>query len=359
MAITITHGPDMDSLAVAGYYAGAGQDLRWREEMAFRERSQMRQMQLDFMRQQMQQQFMLDRMTFGAQIDQQQQGQRFAQQAILQQDDNNLRRELADLEVQDRIERMQMENKNRLMLQRLAGQSAAEADENEFMYRLADDKMSTINDMLSSGYEFAPEDQQRYVAAVQEIERVMNDESLRPHQKAQAAMKAAQLLPTPTRKLPTPDDLYNQAVTEKRITLPDGRVVTERWAMDRNGTMHLETTYDPADATNESKSQDAYLKAYKDAAGMLQKKTAGGAVENASHEAIDALARKMLQAAEQWSGGGERTSPPPTAAAPRGQQAPRSQSPPAVQYDAVYDPKTGKLKLVEPSQMESLGLGAM
>lgn len=216
MPIVVSHQPDLNLLARAGYVAGAGQYQQWVEEMSQRERMQERSLQANLWSQQMSQDASMQRMMYGAAYDQ-------ARAAQIQAGEQDFRREMADLDAQNRMDLMQAEHKNRRDQMLTEMESAGNADIVKFLTSQADDRIKRIDQALMDGYEFDGDGLAQYQAAQQQIAKIIQDPTVPGITRAQAIYEKSSAIPIPKLKRPN----FQQEVESRTatITTPDGRKI--------------------------------------------------------------------------------------------------------------------------------------
>lgn len=217
MPIVVSHQPDLGLLARAGYIAGAGEYQRWQDEMAQRERMQMRALQSNLYSQQMAQGNAFDRMAFGASIDQQRDAQ-------LQASEQNFRRQMAELDAANRMDELQLSAQLRRDQQLTEMESAGNADIVKFLTSTADRRLKSIDDALMDGYEFEGDGMQQYQAMLQQVAKIQQDPTVPGLTRAQAIFEKVNGAPIPKLKRPS----FEQQVQEQTatVTTPDGRQIT-------------------------------------------------------------------------------------------------------------------------------------
>lgn len=216
MPIVVSHQPDLSLLARAGYIAGAGQYQQWQEEMAQRERMQERALQANLYSQQMAQYNAMERMSYGAALDQQAAIQR-------QTAEQDYRRQLAEWQSQDRMDQLQMEYKLRRDAMLSESENAGNADIVKFLTSQADNKLAAIDQAMLDGYEFEGDGLQQYQAIQQKIAKIQQDPTVPGLTRAQAIYEVASGAPIPKLKRPS----FQEEVQSRTAVLPtpDGRQI--------------------------------------------------------------------------------------------------------------------------------------
>lgn len=216
MPIVVSHQPDASLLAQAGYQVGAGEQIRWQQEMAMRERMQMRQIQASLLQQDIREAGVMQRMLAGSMLDSH-------RQAVYQQQQNDFRRKMADIEAQQRADAMQYEWDRRREMEVMSSTAAENQDYVKFLMGQADNTMSNIRDMLMSGYQWEqPEEgNAKWSSLLNDVEAIMGDQTLSGMAKAQALYKKVNSADLPKLKMPSVQDELEQ----RTATLPDGTVV--------------------------------------------------------------------------------------------------------------------------------------
>ena len=252
MAITVSHQPDMNMLYSAGYSAGAGQFRRFQMELAQRERMQARALETNLLSQEIANQNSLQRMVFANQLQGQQnamlQQAGFQNQLALQDANNQARKQLQQMRQADRQDELEFRQRHQLMRDSMQHSNALEADMNEFAFNFAFDRMDSIQQSLADGYVFASdEDQRKYAALNEEINRVLADDTMTPTAKSQAAMKLTQKLPIPKVKTPDIETVIEESVYTKNYDRGDGTVAQVVFGLDRDNKPRWLGEIDPPD----------------------------------------------------------------------------------------------------------------
>ncbi len=262
MPIVVTHSPSVQTLAKAGYYAGAGEAMRAQQQMASEQRMQERRIQADVIQRQMamEQQFQghqmdLNRMQVNNQF-QMQQAER----------EEQMRKRLMQLEHDNDLDRIKRTRDANREAEEQANENAATRDQAVFFRGAASQMRDQIQGLLDAGMSFTPEDEQAYKAKLKAMDAVMKDKTLKPWPRAQALYEISQELPLPTIKPPSPQEIVKESV----VWMPDPNDKTGQRkiavALDRNGAARLlhAPTPEKAEVDNSAKDmqnyQDLYLK---------------------------------------------------------------------------------------------------
>lgn len=310
MAITVSHQPDFGLLARAGYYSGAGADRRWQAEMAQRERMQERALASNFLSQQLANVNAIDRMGIANEMSQQRDMSNFAQRMDLQNQGLEYRKQLDELTRQDRMERMQFEAEQRQIEEILKNSNEAEADFNSFLLDSSKSYLKEISELRASGVDWANEsDRRKYEKTVDEIGRILSDETLTPNAKAQAAYQLAMAVPALTTKIPNTEEIINDSVVPKQYTLPDGSTGYALFGLDRDGRPRLlaDMTPKPESAKEDitdmpiekqvTSNYKAFLEFWKQAATELAPTSTDGNQAKPDPKAIRDRVNEMIRAA--------------------------------------------------------------
>jgi len=292
MPIVVTHQPSVQTLAKAGYYAGAGEAMQAQQRMATEARMQDRQIQADMIQRQMamEQQFQghqmdLERLRVNNQF-QMQQAER----------EEQMRKRLMQLEHDNELDRIKRTRDANREAEEQVNDNAANRDQAAFFRGAAGQMRDQIQGLLDAGMSFTPEDEQTYKAKLKAMDTIMKDKTLKPWPRAQALYEISQELPIPTVKPPSPQEIINDSV----VWMPDPNDKTGQRkiavALDRNGAarlLHAPTPEKP-EVDNSAKDmqdyQDLYLKVRESLSKKFNEKT--GEVEHV--QPTDAEVRKAI-----------------------------------------------------------------
>lgn len=235
MPITVTHSPDPELLSQAGYQIGAGAQLQWAEEMAQRERMQMRALESNLITQ--------ERAHAWNQEFRQQDRQARLQ---MNQEDNDTVLRRQELQNQSLMDRLDQQWKFRQQLDADKHASVLERDQGKFFLGVAEQRIDDINKLLNSGYTFAtPQEEAAYNNAMSQIGEMQKPrDDMTPAQQASATFQLARSLPVPRQpKIPLKQQFEEEVIT---VPMPDGS--EGRFSRDRNGAWReVSRTDSPAD----------------------------------------------------------------------------------------------------------------
>jgi hypothetical protein len=299
MPIVVTHQPSIQTLAKAGYYAGAGEAMQMQQRMAAEQQMQERRMQADMINRQMaagqavqQQKFELERMRFGKQLNMQQ-----------MQEDHALRVRLEDLNHRNQLEAIKIERDNRLAAEELANENAATRDQATFFRGAATQTKDRIQGMLDSGMAFTPEDEQLYKTKLKAMDAIIKDKTLKPWPRAQALFELSNELPLPTIRPPSAKEI----IDEQLQWVPDPNDPTGRRkiavSIGRNG--EVRSVYEPKDPPQEKDTSaddqrqftELYMKVREQLRESVNESTGQKTIREVPHEEIMAVIRQMQDGA--------------------------------------------------------------
>ena len=300
MPIVVTHQPSIQTLAKAGYYAGAGEAMQMQQRMAAEQQMQERRMQADMIQRQMaadqaiqQQKFELERMQFGKQLNMQQ-----------MQEDHALRVRLEDLNHKNQLEAIKIERDNRLAAEELANENAATRDQATFFRGAATQTKDRIQGMLDSGMTFTPEDEQLYKAKLKAMDAIIKDKTLKPWPRAQALFELSNELPLPTIRPPSSKEI----IDEQLQWIPDPNDPTGQRkiavSISRNG--EVRSVYTPEVQRPEKdtsmdqlkQDQELYMKIRESLSKGIDEKTGQETVKSPTHDEIMAVFNDVKRGAQ-------------------------------------------------------------
>lgn len=308
MPIVVSHQPPMSLLARAGYYIGAGEERQRREEMEQRERQQIRGIEANLLSQQLSFQQQNYRDAAGAAYNAaQQQNEMMNRQAMMER----------QAELQQAAAKLRQEERNDALMQRQKMQNEAanlrqknqlDWDQHKFFTGQADDHMTMIREQLDDGLGFASDDEQRmYDQGMAEINKIRNNPTMRPLQRAQAMYELAQRLPIPTKQVQS----LKEQIQQETQWIEDPNLPGRRVLVTRNRSGAFDVIYDPQmpKPVEDTSQQDAEkvktmrMKQYMDAYKALTVK--GSAPGEPDKTPTDQEVRAYLKQMEQYAAEGE------------------------------------------------------
>jgi hypothetical protein len=336
MPIVVSHQPPMELLARAGWYVGAGEERQRREEMEQRERMQMRGIEANLISQQMSYQQQMQRDVMGAEL----QAQRDVFQA-----QHAVDRMAQQEELRQRAAQIRQEERNEALMQRQKAQNEAAAgrfrdqqewDQTKFFIGQADDTLRDISDQLGDGMGFETDaQQQEYQSKLAEIDKIRNNPSLRPVQRAQAMYELASRLPIPSKRIPTTREQMEEQIIMRPDPNDPSRMV--EWTVDRNGlpSVAREPETKKPEQDDSFEREQVGMKAYNEAYKLLTKTEKGKLGDSKTipptHEEVVKYLTQQQKFARGQSGG----------------EAPQEPAKPAKKRKLKFDPATGSLTEVK------------
>lgn len=195
MGITISHQPDFGLLAQMGYQAGMGQLHREERDRSIQLRMQEREIQAGMMREERRHQMSLERAQFGAAMNMaasdRASANRFDQQRIFNQQEQEFQSQQQRIQNENRIELMNLQNRRYRELEEERRMSLEERDIRDFYLSNAETRLDDIQELRKLGYEYEPgsDAERHYNQAMDQINRIRDDKTLEPHEKAEAIHK--------------------------------------------------------------------------------------------------------------------------------------------------------------------------
>lgn len=207
MPIVVSHQPDLGFLAQAGYVAGLGEYQQRQQEMAQRERMQIRGIQANFQSQ-----------AFETQAGFARQNMDFQQQMLMGDAEAKRQKEMFDVERQDKFDMFKMEMEAQRRNEMLRNESFMNRDIAQFYLGQVSDTRKRIDEMLMDGYEFTPEGQKQWESLQAELAKIQEDATITPVAKAEAMYKLT-MAKSPIPEFKRPD--MQQRVDENTVWKKD------------------------------------------------------------------------------------------------------------------------------------------
>lgn len=166
---------------------------------------------------------------------------------------NQMRRQLADLDQENRLDVLRQQQVNRKEILELQAKNEQEQDVINHLAGAARDTRSMVDQALQAGFEFSSEEESaRYRKNLSDLDRIAEDETLSPIQKAQAQFKITSRLPIPSIKKQD----FGEEIESKIHWFKDKNTGRELpITYDRSGSPQIIGGYKPDDAVVEPEAE--------------------------------------------------------------------------------------------------------